>query len=316
MENLDSFYPPKPTLIRKDRKGHISITILSMVIFAITFSLIIQDYLLIAILLGVLLFHELGHFAMMKIFGYENLKMLFIPFIGAMVSGKKKIYSQMEGSLMLLAGPVPGIILGYILLEIGWSSEINILVQLGVILILLNVMNLIPIDPLDGGQLVRVLFFTHYELTQLVFTLLSSLAVIGVGLWFNSWIVIIFGFLLGFRVKNMHKLYLIRKDMKESEIKYECNYEDLSDKSFSRIKQIVIDYTPILKDIEEFNEADKYNQIVAKQVDSVLLAPTKKDASTIYKFLMMLIWLGAIFLAIHSFISIDFNSILNAFQGR
>ncbi|MEX2485495.1 MAG: site-2 protease family protein [Brumimicrobium sp.] len=316
MENLDSFYPPKPTLIRKDRKGHISITILSMVIFAITFSLIIQDYLLIAILLGVLLFHELGHFAMMKIFGYENLKMLFIPFIGAMVSGKKKIYSQMEGSLMLLAGPVPGIILGYILLEIGWSSEINILVQLGVVLILLNVMNLIPIDPLDGGQLVRVLFFTHYELTQLVFTLLSSLAVIGVGLWFDSWIVIIFGFLLGFRVKNMHKLYLIRKDMKESEIKYECNYEDLSDKSFSRIKQIVIDYTPILKDIEEFNEADKYNQIVAKQVDSVLLAPTKKDASTIYKFFMMLIWLGAIFLAIHSFISIDFNSILNAFQGR
>ncbi|MDX1653260.1 MAG: hypothetical protein R3277_12250, partial [Brumimicrobium sp.] len=88
MDNSDSFYPSKPTLIRKETKGHISLTVLSMVIFAITFSLIIDDYLLIAILLGVLLFHELGHFTAMKLFGYENLKMLFIPFLGAMVSGK------------------------------------------------------------------------------------------------------------------------------------------------------------------------------------------------------------------------------------
>lgn len=316
MENFNSFYPPKPTLIRRERKGHISITVLSMIIFAITFSLIIEDYLLIAILVGVLLFHELGHFTVMKIFGYKNLKMLFLPFIGAMVSGKKKVYSQIEGAIMLLAGPVPGIILGYILLEIGWSSEITFLVQLGVILILLNVMNLIPVDPLDGGQLVKVLFFTHHELTQLIFTLISSLAVIGVGLWFNSWIVIIFGFILGFRVKNMHKLYLVRKEMRENQVVYETTYEDLSDESYAKIKNIIIDHTPILKDIEEYNDATKYDQIVAKQVDNVLSAPTKRDASTIQKSLMLLVWLGAIFLAIHSFFSMDFNIFLDAFQGR
>jgi Zn-dependent protease len=316
MENFESFYPPKPTLIRKDRKGHLSITVLSMVIFAITFSFIVEDYLLIAILLGVLLFHELGHFLMMKFFGYENLKMLFLPFIGAMVSGKKKIYSQIEGSIMLLAGPVPGIILGYILLEYGWSSEMSISVQLGVILILLNVMNLIPIDPLDGGQLMKVLFFGHHELTQLIFTLVSSLAVMGIGLWFDSWFIIIFGFLLGFRVKNMHKLYLVRKDMQESDINYEINYEDLSDASYSKIKTIIIDHTPILKDIEGYNDTEKYDQIVAKQVDNVLSAPTTKDASTIQKSIMLLIWLGAILLSVHSFISIDFNLLLDAFQGR
>lgn len=316
MENFNSFYPPKPTLIRRERKGHISITVLSMIIFAITFSLIIEDYLLIAILVGVLLFHELGHFTVMKIFGYKNLKMLFLPFIGAMVSGKKKVYSQIEGAIMLLAGPVPGIIVGYILLEIGWSSEITFLVQLGVISILLNVMNLIPIDPLDGGQLVKVLFFAHHELTQLIFTLLSSLAVMGVGLWFNSWIVIIFGFLLGFRVKNMHKLYLVRKEIRESEVNYETTYEDLSDEAYSRIKSIVIDHTPILKDIEEYNDSTKYDQIVAKQVDNVLSAPTTRDASTVQKSMMLLVWLGAIFLAIHSFFSMDFNILLDAFQGR
>jgi len=316
MENFNSFYPPKPTLIRRERKGHISITVLSMIIFAITFSLIIEDYLLIAILVGVLLFHELGHFTVMKIFGYKNLKMLFLPFLGAMVSGKKKVYSQIEGAIMLLAGPVPGIIVGYILLEIGWNSELMFLVQLGVIFILLNVMNLIPIDPLDGGQLVKVLFFAHHELTQLIFTLISSLAVMGVGLWFNSWIVIIFGFILGFRVKNMHKLYLVRKEMRENEVNYETTYEDLSDESYSKIKNIIIDHTPILRDIEEYNDVTKYDQIVAKQVDNVLSAPTKRDASTVQKSMMLLVWLGAIFLAIHSFFSMDFNILLDAFQSR
>lgn len=316
MENFNSFYPPKPTLIRRERKGHISITVLSMIIFAITFSLIIEDYLLIAILVGVLLFHELGHFTVMKIFGYKNLKMLFLPFLGAMVSGKKKVYSQIEGAIMLLAGPVPGIIVGYFLLELGWSSEMPILVQLGVISILLNVMNLIPIDPLDGGQLVRVLFFAHHELTQLIFTLISSLAVMGVGLWFNSWVIIIFGFILGFRVKNMHKLYLVRKEMRESEVNYEITYEDLSDESYAKIKSIVIDHTPVLKDIEEYNDATKYDQIVAKQVDNVLSAPTTRDASTVQKSIMLLVWLGAIFLAIHSFFSMDINILLDAFQNR
>lgn len=316
MENFNSFYPPKPTLIRKDRKGHISITVLSMIIFAITFSFIVDDYLLIAILLGVLLFHELGHFLMMKFFGYDNLKMLFLPFIGAMVSGKKKVYSQIEGSIMLLAGPVPGIILGYILLEVGWSAELTFLVQLGVILILLNVMNLIPLDPLDGGQLIKVLFFAHHELTQLIFTLISSMAVIAFGVWFDSWIVIIFGFLLGFRVKNMHKLYFVRKEMRENEVHFETNYEDLSDEDYSKIKNIIIDHTPILKDIEDYNDADKYSQIVAKQVDNVLSAPTNRDASTVHKTIMLLVWLGAIFLAIHSFFLIDFNTLLDAFQGR
>src|SRR5690554_7513452 len=93
-----------------------------MVIFAITFSLILDDYYLIAILLGVLLFHELGHFLMMKIFNYEELNMLFSPFMGAMVSGKKKEYSQIESSLMIIAGPIPGIILGASLRLDGWSQ--------------------------------------------------------------------------------------------------------------------------------------------------------------------------------------------------
>ncbi|RYM34587.1 site-2 protease family protein [Brumimicrobium glaciale] len=302
--------------MKRKSSGHISVTILSMVIFAITFSLILDDYYLIAILLGVLLFHELGHFLMMKLFNYEDLNMLFIPFMGAMVSGRKKEYSQVESSLMVIAGPLPGIILGAFLLLYGWDEPSSLFIQLGVILILLNVMNLIPIDPLDGGQLMRILFFNNYEFAQLIFTAASSLAIAGVGLYFNSWLMIIFGLLLGFRIKNKHKLYLIRKDMKDDEIQYESNYDDISNKTYSRIKRIIIEHTPVLNDIEEHNQEDRYNQIVAKQVEGVLFPPTKKDASVFFKIFMMILWAGGIFLSAYAAASIEFNSIINAFQNR
>ncbi|PWH87125.1 hypothetical protein DIT68_02355 [Brumimicrobium oceani] len=316
MENFEQQYPQKPILMKRKSGGHISVTVLSMVIFAITFSLILDDYYLIAILLGVLLFHELGHFLMMKLFNYEELNMLFIPFMGAMVSGRKKEYSQIESSLMVIAGPLPGILLGAFLLLYNWTEPSSLYIQLGVILILLNVMNLIPIDPLDGGQLMRILFFNNYEYAQLIFTAISSLAVAGVGLYFNSWLMIIFGLLLGLRIKNKNKLYLIRKDMKEDDIEYESNYDDISNKTYSKIKRIIIEHTPVLNEIEEYNEEERYNQIVAKQVDGVLFPPTKKDASIAFKLFMLFLWAGGIILSTYAITAIEFNSIINAFQNR
>jgi hypothetical protein len=40
------------------------------------------------ILVPVLFFHELGHYLAMRLFGYRNLRMFFIPFFGAAVTGK------------------------------------------------------------------------------------------------------------------------------------------------------------------------------------------------------------------------------------
>ncbi|HLW40467.1 MAG TPA: hypothetical protein VKX31_08755 [Brumimicrobium sp.] len=315
MENFEPQYPQKPILVRKKSNRHFSITLFSMVLFALTLSLITDDYVLIFIILGILILHEGGHFLMMKLFNYEELNMLFIPFFGAMVLGRKEKYSQIETALMVIAGPLPGILLGASLLIYQWINPDYVSIQLGVLLIGLNVMNLLPIDPLDGGRLVRTLFFKQYELIQFVFSILSSFAIIGLGLYFNAWIVIGIGFLLGYRIKNKHKLYLIRKEMKKEGIKFDVNYEDLSDKSFSKIKNIIIEHTPILKEIENHREAEDYGFIIAKQVDGVLFPPTKKDATTLFKTLILFLWLGGIVLSIYSFFITDINSIVDAFQG-
>ena len=312
MSEFDTYYPPKPEITRKKSDNHLSKTIFSIVLFAVTFSIIIDDYLFILILIGVLLVHELGHYLMMKRYGYENLNMFFIPFMGAMVQGEKDKYSQRETLVMVLSGPVPGVVIGAALLIYG-NYESNWLIQLGVLAIVINALNLLPIDPLDGGKVFQSLFFSNRMLFQFIFSFASSLVVISIGFYFNSWIIMIFGFLIGFRVKSLYKSYQIRTVMKEKNISYESNYESISDKTYNKIKSIIIEFNPILKRIKEESDEERYNQIIAHQVDGTLANPIKKDASVLFKFIALLIWLGSIALSIYTLLIIDFNSIINAF---
>src|SRR5215475_12594763 len=74
---------------------------------------------LLPILIGVLLFHELGHFAAMKAFGYTDLKIFFIPFFGAAVSGHASGIAPWKRAVVALAGPVPGIVVAVLGVWLG-----------------------------------------------------------------------------------------------------------------------------------------------------------------------------------------------------
>jgi hypothetical protein len=252
----------------------------------------------------------------MKLFGYKNVKMLFIPFMGAMVQGRKEEYSQFQTALMILAGPIPGILFGSLFIYGFTLEQHSYLIFLGVFFILLNVFNLIPVGPLDGGQLFKVLFFQNNDLIQLIFTFISSLGLIALGWWFDSWFIIAFGFILGFSVKRLYKVYLMRKDMLEEDINYISTYAQLSDKTFAKLKDLVIRYTPILKQIEEESSDEKYDQIIANQVEGLLVTPTKKDMNMIMRFLFIAVWIGGIVLSVVAFQSLDLNSLIYAFQNR
>ena len=316
IKEFPSYYPPKPKIERKEANSHISITILSIIIFALTFSIITDDYLLIGTLIAVLFFHELGHFIVMKLFGYEKLSMIFIPFMGAMVSGRKKLYSQIESSLMLMAGPVPGIIVGYFLLNYGVANDSSLAIETGTILVLLNVMNLIPLDPLDGGKLLNTLFIRNYEQIQLIFSIITSVGLVILGILLNSWIFTAFGVFSGFSIKNKHKLFLIRKESRKAKLHYEVNYEDLSDRTYQKLRKIVETHRPELYDVQDNSSEAKYDQIVARQVDRVLRQPTNYDASLVYKAFVFIIWVGSVALAAYTFFNIDLNLLINAFQNR
>jgi len=120
-----------------------------------------------AVIVVVLLLHELGHFTAMKVFGYRNLNILFTPPFGAVATGTKEDATPAQELVVLFAGPLPGIILGYLLFYSGITlvSE-SFTTQLITFILFINYLNLVPIAPLDGGRIFNLVFISRYPKIQ------------------------------------------------------------------------------------------------------------------------------------------------------
>src|SRR5687767_5738358 len=145
----------------------------TLVLFASTglFSSTPADILM---LVGVLLFHELGHYVGMRLFNYQDVKMFFIPFFGAAVSGRATSVAGYKEAIVLLLGPVPGIALGVVLGAVCMFRDLPQLRQLSMLLLALNAFNLLPLLPLDGGRLVQLIIFSRQRHIEALFRVLVA----------------------------------------------------------------------------------------------------------------------------------------------
>jgi Zn-dependent protease len=163
--------------------------VLSLALFVLSIAGRV-DALVLPIIVGVLLLHELGHFAAMRAFGYRDTSVFFLPFLGAAAAGSKPEASVGERAIVLLAGPVPGLLLGL------WWFHAPVGAVGGtaaVILVAVNLSNLLPVSPLDGGRLVERVFFASSPGGALLFKAASALLFIGTGLFFGVGLVTVIG---------------------------------------------------------------------------------------------------------------------------
>lgn len=123
------------------------------------------------ILVPILFFHEAGHWLAMRVFGYRNLRMFFIPLFGAAVTGKHWNVAGWKKALVSLAGPLPGIALGAGLTAVALITGNANIRFAALMLIILNAINLVPILPLDGGQFMQATLFCRNRWLDLVFKL-------------------------------------------------------------------------------------------------------------------------------------------------
>lgn len=291
MENSSNLYPSKPKLREKETKNKWSVTLLSLVAFILSFLILFSDNIQFLVFLIVVLFiHELGHFLFMKLFSYRNVRMMFVPLMGAFVQGAKKVYSQKESFLVVLGGPVPGVILGVIGAVFAYQYQIDWMLELSAVFILLNMINLLPLDPLDGGQLFRLLVKYDHDLFLMIFSLVSSVTLIAAGYFIDSWPLMLFGFLMSFRVRSIQKRHLIRKALKEQQIVYTQTYEELSDMDYARIRSVVVHQNPSLQKYKELGNSNT-DRVIAEHVNTVLEIPLIQDSGLVFKVIVVLFWL-------------------------
>ncbi len=130
--------------------------LMSMALFGLFFGIWL-GWALVPVLIGVLLFHEMGHYLAMRMVGYDGLNVFFIPGLGAAVTGHSESASTWQRIFVYLAGPLPGIVLAFALMFLWPGEQSGWLEATILILIILNWFNLLPFAPLDGGQVVNAL---------------------------------------------------------------------------------------------------------------------------------------------------------------
>ncbi len=108
-----------------------------------------------------ILVHEMGHLVVARLIGLPATLPILIPFLGAFVRMQQTPKSVAQESQMAIGGPILGSIaaglcyLGYVLDPTAQSGRL--LLGLAYFGFLINLFNLVPVTPLDGGRVLSLL---------------------------------------------------------------------------------------------------------------------------------------------------------------
>ena len=296
-----TIYPPK--YVKMEPPANVWMkSLVSLALYLILGYYIFHSLTMLLLITAIVIFHELGHFFAMKYFRYNDLGIFFIPLLGAYVSGTKREVSQKESAIILLAGPLPGIVLGigcYLLWQQNHSLSVGSvsLYTVSILLIILNLINLLPVYPLDGGQLLNRVFLDEESWVGKAFIFLSAVLMVWLA-WktdWKLWPLLIFPVMMLFRLQTDSKYNAVDKRIEKEGINADVAYENLTDEDYWKIRQILIEEHPGFKDIAPsppYVYSPKEEKIMVT-IQSLLHRHLIQDVSLGGKLLILLICLLA-----------------------
>ncbi len=198
----------KGTILKK-----FGIVILSLAIFAGTglFRFTLSE---LVILIIVLFVHEAGHLIAMKLFKYSDVKMFFIPFIGAVITGREQTPYASRKALVSIAGPMPGLLIGLFFAILYAGNQQKQYYDIASMFIFINAFNLLPLYPLDGGSFFDSILFSRNYVIEVVFKVITSLLLIALVLLLKAWALILIPFFILVSLKSSYYIYNAAKGLK------------------------------------------------------------------------------------------------------
>lgn len=271
---VENFLTQKSALNQKikNKSGKLIFLLVSIAFFAAALLFFMPPSFVVMLVLVIFL-HESGHLLAMKLLGFKNLRMLFIPLFGAVAMGSDKGVAPYKKVIAFFAGPVPGILLAFLLLYLHFRLNFSIIsrpdtIAIVLVLLFINYLNLIPVLPFDGGQIFNTVIFSRLAALQFTFNLLSFLALTALTVLLKTPLLIVIAL---FNVIGMRQYFVHRRFM-EGFDSGGWNPTDLPEKEL--LKKIFLRFREL--PIKAYNNPKKFR--IAMQTETAL---TTRKASNL-----------------------------------
>lgn len=106
---------------------------------------------------GLLFVHEMGHYVAARRCGLNVGAPTFIPFVGAWIELKEQPMDARTEAFVGMAGPLAGSLAALACYGLARAGNSDLLLALAYAGVFLNLFNLIPVPPLDGGRVTAVI---------------------------------------------------------------------------------------------------------------------------------------------------------------
>ncbi len=131
------------------------------------------------VLIACLVAHEYGHVKAMQYFGIKTKGIYLIPFVGGLAVSDDKINTRWQDVVISIMGPSFGLIMSLACWLLFAITDLELFAGAAVLSSLLNLFNLLPILPLDGGHVLKSISFSMRSWVGLG----ACMAGIALGLW-------------------------------------------------------------------------------------------------------------------------------------
>ncbi len=269
------------------------------VIFAVA-SLAAYSYLFtwqFAVLILFMLFvHESGHIWAMKKCGMKTKGIYFIPFLGAAAVTDEEFKSRNDESFIAIMGPIWGLALSLIALVVYDMTNNPFFAATASWFAMINLFNLIPINPLDGGRIAKSIAFSlHSRLGYLVMAVgLIATIILAIKVRFGL-------FLLLFVIGSLELFFEVlgnKRQKKKAERLAEMNCQGI-ERKYTKLLDEIDDGMIEIKKQAQINQMEQEKQACLKRLedgekDRVRTIPTMSARQIAYACIVLFLVAGSL----------------------
>jgi Zn-dependent protease len=165
-------------------------------------------WLIAALLVVCLLIHEFGHLLAYRLIGQPWGRLVFLPFLGAIAVPRLGFTTQGQIVFAAIMGPAFSVIVPLVAAAWVWAGGAwpDIAVMMAIVACGLNLFNLLPVEPLDGGIVLRSVLVRIMGGWARFGLIAAGIAIVAAGFAIEQVLLVIFGalaFIMNFRRRTI-----------------------------------------------------------------------------------------------------------------